>query len=37
MGKELTAVFLEKAGEFVEAFMADKTRGAGKKRSPLRA
>ena len=37
MGKELTAVFLEKAGEFVEAFMADKTRGAGKKRSALRA
>jgi creatinine amidohydrolase len=36
MGKELTAVFLEKAGEFVEAFMADKTRGAGKKRSAVR-
>jgi creatinine amidohydrolase len=36
MGKELTAVFLEKAGDFVEAFMVDKTRGAGKKGSAKR-
>jgi len=31
-----TTVFFKKAGEFVEAFMVDKTRGAGKKRSAKR-